>query len=260
MPTETEIIRQVSPEEQELASKRRELEGLVALLADRELLLATTKVQLAAFEGLYLREVGVLYAELDEWLAKIAESVAARDDTAETKATASEARRQADETNAALSSEIAKTPQFNPSPELRSLFLEVVRAVHPDRANGEADRFLRERLMKKATDAFARADAETLENIIQEYASSPESVQGVGVAADLLRVVRHIQQIAKRLAEIDQELAGVTASDMAKLRDRYEGLMPQKRNLLAEMASSVQSQIDMAKKQHATVFAGWGRS
>jgi sulfur relay (sulfurtransferase) DsrC/TusE family protein len=38
--------------------------------------LANLRAELAAFEGRYLREVGILYAELDDWNAKIAESVA----------------------------------------------------------------------------------------------------------------------------------------------------------------------------------------
>ena len=69
----TEIVRQLSPEEEELAAKREELARLEAQLADQELVLASLKAELAAFEGLYLRRVGVLYAELDEWNALLAE-------------------------------------------------------------------------------------------------------------------------------------------------------------------------------------------
>ena len=69
---DTELIRRLSPEEEELAAKRNELALLEAQLADKELELASLKGELAAFEGLYLRRVGVLYAELDEWNARLA--------------------------------------------------------------------------------------------------------------------------------------------------------------------------------------------
>jgi AraC-like DNA-binding protein len=59
----TELVRRLSPEEEELAAKREELVRLEAQLADQELFLASLKAELAAFEGLYLRRVGVLYAE-----------------------------------------------------------------------------------------------------------------------------------------------------------------------------------------------------
>ena len=53
-----DIVRQFTPEEEELAAKREELAQLEAELADRELGLASLKAELAAFEGLYLRRVG----------------------------------------------------------------------------------------------------------------------------------------------------------------------------------------------------------
>jgi hypothetical protein len=62
----SEIVHHLSPEEQELAQKRKELALLQAELIDRELFLVNLRAELAAFEGRYLREVGVLYAELDE--------------------------------------------------------------------------------------------------------------------------------------------------------------------------------------------------
>jgi hypothetical protein len=77
----TEIVHHLSPEEQELARKRQELAILQAELTDRELSLANLRAELAAFEGRYLREVGVLYAELDDWNAKIAEFAAEADGT-----------------------------------------------------------------------------------------------------------------------------------------------------------------------------------
>ena len=49
-------------------------------------------------------------------------------------------------------------------------------------------------LMTEANAAYERGDAETLRRILEEYESSPESVKGVGVAADLVRVIRQIKQ------------------------------------------------------------------
>lgn len=57
----TEVVRRLSPEGEELAAKREELARLEALSSP------ASEPNLAAFEGLYLRLVGVLYAELDEW-------------------------------------------------------------------------------------------------------------------------------------------------------------------------------------------------
>jgi len=63
----------MKPEEEELLHKREELAALRATLAERELELVDLRSELAAFEGRYLRQVGTLYAELDEWKARISE-------------------------------------------------------------------------------------------------------------------------------------------------------------------------------------------
>jgi hypothetical protein len=58
------------PEEEELLRKREELATVRSALAERELELVDLRSQLVAFEGRYLREVGTLYAELDDWKAR----------------------------------------------------------------------------------------------------------------------------------------------------------------------------------------------
>ena len=68
-----QIVRTLKPEEEELSRKREEFAAIRAALAERELELADARGKLAAFEAVYLTEVGALYAELDEWNARIAE-------------------------------------------------------------------------------------------------------------------------------------------------------------------------------------------
>ena len=101
----TGIERRLSPEEEELSKKRDELALLEAQLTERELYLANRRAELTAFEGRYLRQVGVLYAELDDWTAKIAELVADENGTDEARSAATQARAQAAESGAASHSE-----------------------------------------------------------------------------------------------------------------------------------------------------------
>jgi hypothetical protein len=247
----SEIVHFTSPEEQELARKREVLAILQAELTDRELLLADLRAELALFEGRYLRQVGVLYAELDDWNAKIAEFAAEIAGTDQAKSAAVDARAQAKESHAAAHGEAAKASEFLPSPELKKLYREVVSKIHPDRASNEADRVLRERLMKAATGAHSRGDVESLREILQEYASSPESVQGVGTAADLQRILLQILRISKTLAQIEAEVAKLTSSEIALLLAKVATAATKGRNLLAEMAKDVQQRIELARSEYA---------
>jgi hypothetical protein len=245
-----EIVCHISPEEQELARKREELVILQAELTDRELFLANLRAELAAFEGRYLREVGVLYAELDDWNAKIAELAAETAGTEQARTAAAEARSRAEESHAAPHGQAAKTAGFLPSPELKKLFCEVVRHIHPDNATDEADTALRNRLMAEANLAYGRGDADVLRKIIQEYRSSPESIKGEGAAADLQRVLLQIQRIIKRLAEIGTEVAELTSSEIALLMAKVDTADAKGRDLLAQMKRDVQHRINLAREEY----------
>jgi hypothetical protein len=243
----TEITRRVSPEEEELAKKREELALLQAELADRELFLTDLRAELSAFEALYLRQVGTLYAELDEWNAKIAERLAEQEGTEEARSAATEARTQAEESKSAVREGADNGEGFKASPELRSLFLRVAKQIHPDLATDPADRFRREQLMKEANAAYERGDAAALRRILEEYESSPESVKGVGVAADLERVIRQIKQIGARLSQIEVDIASLIDSDIAKLKAKVDAARAEGRELLSEMADDVRRRIQVAR-------------
>jgi len=244
---QTDIARRMSPEEEELAKKREELARLQAKLADRELFLTNLRAELSAFEGQYVRQVGVLYAELDEWNARIAERLAEQEGTEEARSAATEARTQAEESKSAVWEGADKGKGFKASPELKKLFREVAMRIHPDHATDEADRHKREQLMKEANAAYERGDAAALKRILEEYESSPESVKGVGVAADLERVIRQIKQIGARLSQIEAEIASLVDCDIAKLRAGVNAARAEGRELLSEMAEDVRKRIRVAR-------------
>jgi hypothetical protein len=245
----SEIVRHISPQERELAEKRHELAILQAELTERELSAANLRAELGAFEGSYLREVGLLYAELDDWNARIAELVAEATGTEQAKSAATDARARAEESRAAALDEAARATDFSPSPELKKLFRDVVRQVHPDNATDEADRAVRNKLMAEANLAYRLGDADALRKILEEYKSSPESVKGDGAAADLQRVIRQIERIVKRLAQIESEVAELTSSEIAKLMATAETAKTKGRNLLAEMKKDVLHRIELARKE-----------
>lgn len=246
----SEIVSHSSLEEQELARKRQELSVLQTELADRELFLANLRAELAAFEGRYLREVGSLYAELDEWKAKIAELAAEAAGTEDARAAAAQARARAEESYAAAHGEAARAADFSSSPEVDKIFREVARAIHPDLTDDEADRALRTRLMAEANRARERGDADALRKILEEYKSSPESVKGVGITADLQRVLRQIKRIEQRLAQIEIEVEELTSSEIAMLMSKVQDATARGRDLLGEMAKDVRRRIELARREY----------
>lgn len=245
------IMRCQTPEERELSRKLSELAGLEEELAQRELDLATLQAESNAFEARYLRIVGVRYAELDDIEAQIAEAqreLNPNDSKAQEQA--AQARAQAWESaQAAGATQEQAQEKFKPSESLKKLYREIAKRIHPDLALDEEARARREQLMAEANSAYEEGDEAKLQAILNEWESSPESVKGEGVAAELVRVIRKIAQVKERLRVIETEIDQLEKTDLYKLKTEVEKAEDEGRDLLAEMASRVDEQIARASNK-----------
>jgi hypothetical protein len=248
-----EIVKTLTPEEEELLRKREELAGVRAALVERELELADFRAQLKSFEGRYLRQVGVLYAELDDWEARIAELDASLRPSAAATQRAQEAHSRAYRTHEATHGEASKAPDFRPSPDLKSLYRETAKQVHPDFAKDEADLLRRTRLMAQANVAYGRGDAEALKCILDEFSCLPESIEVEDVGAELVRIIRQIHQARKNIAAIEQEMNNLRASKIAQLRSDAETAQKNGEDLLKELAANIRARIARAKEAYQTL-------
>ena len=214
------LARKLTPEERELEAKRAILRALEIDLAQQELNLATLQGALRAFEASYYRAVGPLYRELDEIEAQTAEAFARqRPNDSALRGRAAAARAKACETAEATAVALASKnrPDFTPTDDLKSLYREVAKRVHPDLATDEANRVRRTNLMAEANEAYAQGDIDRLRAILDRWESSPENVDGVGVAAELIRTIRKIHQVEQRLAAIATQLEALTLSKLHQL-------------------------------------------
>jgi hypothetical protein len=247
------LIQRLKPEEEEVLRKREELAALRATLAERELELLDFRSQLAAFEGRYLRQVGTLYAELDEWKARISELYARRYPSVASQAKAKEAREQAHQTYEDAHGTSSQTPDFTPSPDLKKLFREVAKRIHPDLSKDAADLERRTRLMAEANRAYEAGDTEALQRILDQYLDGADAVEGEGIGAELIRIIRQISLAKGRLSAIEQELVTLSQSEIALLKRQAEEREQEGRDLLAELATAVRAQIESVRKEYESL-------
>jgi chromosome segregation ATPase len=243
----------VKPEDQELARKREELTALETELAERELRAANLRAELGAFERQYLHVVGSRYAELDNLKAELAEKLAkAQPDNERAQQAAREAREQANETQACAGKKAEQEPRaFKATPELKRLYREVAKRIHPDLTSDGDDRSKREQLMADANHAYECGDETSLVKILTAYECSPEAVKGAGTGADLVRVIRSVSQAQNRLAEIEAELEELSRSGLSQLKSRVDASARDGRDVFREVVRKVESQIALVKQQMA---------
>ena len=97
--------------------------------------------------------------------------------------------------------------------ELKSMFRDAAKKIHPDLADDEQDRKLRTRLMADLNEAYAKGDKDAIRNIVDQYNASEDAVQGEGVGYDLMRMIRRLYQIRNHITELVSMKASLEQSD-----------------------------------------------
>ena len=80
-------------------------------------------------------------------------------------------------------------------------------------------------------------------------------MKGVGITADLERVVRQVKRIEQRLAQIEIEAAKLTSSEIAMLMARVQRAAATGRDLLGDMAKDVHRRIELARREYEEMSA-----
>jgi hypothetical protein len=244
-----EIILHQTPDDGVLLDKRVELAVVRSTLAERESELAQMRAQLKSFEGRYLRQVGVLYAQLDDLEARIAEREVDLYDSDSARCHAEETRRRARETHDAAFGEAHEAEEFDPPPSLKTLFREVAKRIHPDFARDDAEQRHFTLLMARANQAYSRGDYETLERLLDDHREIHASIDGEGAAAELLRITRQIRHAERDIAALDAERHTLLSSELAHLHLDAEASAREHRDLLTELATSLREQVADAQRR-----------
>jgi hypothetical protein len=229
------LFRQPRPEEAELFRRRAERTTLRAALATREAELDHLRAQLNSFEGRYIRQVGVLYIQLDEWEDRIAQLH---------NPTPLQPEIPEPET-------IAAEPDPAPATlDLKALFREVAKRIHPDLARTAHDEQHRTHLMAQANAALLREDAALLARMLNGYDPSTDSGDDTTLAAQLERLTNQIAQSKQDILTIEAEIEALAHSEMAQLQARTTRAAAQGRDLLAELAARVKGSIGIAMRRY----------
>ena len=244
-----------TPEEEHLAEQERVLSDLAEQLASRETEFATLGRDFARFRAAYLARFAPLYAELDRIDADVASLLAERmgkpgpdADLARERAEAAEAR--AAESSAAAEDAAVETGALpEPSPDVKALYRNVAKTVHPDLAADEPERVRRTQLMAAASAAYAAGDDRALARILQGEAARPEAIVGDDTGARLVRTLRQIAQVRRRLTELEDLNRSLEADPMWILFDTVTACESEGENPLDETEADLRARIGSARAQ-----------
>ncbi len=224
----------------------RQLQGRLALLgrmqAEANALeqdYEAAREAIRVFETRWKPAVGRRYSELEELKEKIA-----RARSLIRLAKAGRLREPADETGPS-----PEAPQqvFRPEVELRKLFRELARRVHPDRAEDAEDRARRHELMAEASRAYRNKDHRRLQWLLEHWLATPRLAPGRDHDSQIARANQKIAWARYRIQEMNHLIAELHSSFLAEMRRECDAAASQGRNLVAEIRARVIRDIERAE-------------
>ena len=213
------LVISLSPELEELQRKAEELSALEADLVQGELDLATTHGELQNFEREYQQIIGTRYAELERIEIQIAEYMAY----------------------------LESNRDFKPSEDIKQIYRQVAKLIHPDLTTDPHQKSVRQQLMTEANQAYEDGNIDRLREILRSWESRPEAVEGEGIGAELIRIIRKIAQCRERLRGIRQEIVEIEQTELYQLQVEVNTAREKGKDLLVEMARDLDEQIGQAQ-------------
>lgn len=243
-----------SPESIELAKKRRELSDLLEeqSLIEREL--AAIKAEIRVFEHSYQQMLGNRIAELEQLEWQISGLLG----TGEAGEEHHKYFHTAEPDSSSI--RIARTTLLDDDPDttgyleeksLKAIYREVAKTIHPDLALDDHERFRRQELMAAANLAYQEGDRFRLQRILRDWRLGPESVKGMDIGAELIRLIRQIAFARQTIKDLRRTIEELRQSDIYRFRQRVDENLADGIDLLAEMAATVDLDIAKARKRLA---------
>jgi hypothetical protein len=181
-------------------------------LAELEMEHATLQGELEAFHAEYRAQVGIIDAEVQA----LRERIAAAAPTPRAPSHAS-----------TISLELGPDPAPAPPPDddLKGLFRDAAKRMHPDLQPAAAGRRHAEAFMKRLNAAYKERDGDAIANLVRQWETSPYARSG---GADSPALAAAVEQAEQRLAQARD-------SDLARLMEQWLQASMAGRDLLQEL-------------------------
>ncbi len=239
------------PEELELEKKISELSALEVEIAQSELELATTNAELNAFSNNYYKIVGERLVKLDNLAMEISKILALLNPgNPAVQERYKEARILAEETAETIRN-IKKDNALNAnfSDELKSLYRDIAKKIHPDLAANEKDREKRTKLMADTNSAYKSGNEKKLQAILRDWESSPDNIIGSDIGSELIRTLRKIAQVKSRLEIINSELQTSAKSTISQIKSQVDEISSKGANGLNQIKQQIDNEITIQEKR-----------
>lgn len=242
-----------TPEEVELEHKYQQLAEVKADLQKREQSFSSLKSEIRMFEQVYEDILGVRIQTLEnlEWQLKGLLGETTVESSTESLNQSPSYTHFHHTTDLLDEDESLQGDAANLS--LKSLYRGVAKAVHPDLAADEIERFRRQELMAIANEAYQSGNRQVLIDLLSEWEQTPLAYGSeMDIALELVRVIRQLAAVQQNIHAVIRQTEELKQTDIYHFKLRVDDALGDGVDLLAEMAAAVDLDIVRIKRRLQT--------
>lgn len=238
-----------------LAEKHAELEMLTNLKAEKERAFEDLNLSIEQFRQRYSSEVGQKQAELNRLNAELEKLIARKTPNifnVNPKSSGIEPQVEcsAEQNEAAsIEPEVVPSHKISDLKEVKKVYRKIASVIHPDKCTDSRARALRTKLMVELNDAYAQKDTVAMQRILEKWEETPEAVAGESTDAELVRIHRSIEQMKKRIMEIEKEISRIRTSEIYRLMVKVQKEDRVGRDSFTEISMSIDAKIQDVKNR-----------
>jgi hypothetical protein len=198
-----------------------------------------------------MRQVGTIMARVHEIEARLLASVAERSGAEGDARAAFDAAEQSRRSTADMDS-LPEPPGPAPTDDLKKLFREAAKRLHPDLFDRNSDaREHAEAFMKRLNAAYRAGDAQAMVDLLRQWEASPMSTLPDDDAARASRAAREVKALRVAVAEAQERLAAARSSQIAGLMEQVMSAAAAGGDLMAEMRADAVAALTAAQARLA---------
>jgi hypothetical protein len=220
-------------------------------LAEIEAEQAALEAELALFHAEYVRRVLTVLAQVQDLDARILARRAERSGEEADAEAARQARSRARRTTSDVGT-VPAAPGPVPTADLKRLFRDAAKRMHPDLAPDADARGHAEAFMKRLNDAYRAGDGEAIADLMRQWAASPYG-DGSGQETERVASAARVAGLHAAVQRAQQRLDEVRGSDLADLMEETMAAAAAGRDHLGELRAGAEAALAAARARLAEI-------
>ncbi|WBW95138.1 J domain-containing protein [Oceanirhabdus sp. W0125-5] len=136
----------------------------------------------------------------------------------------------------------------NENKDIKSIYREIVKEIHPDRSRDFDEEKLLTKLMSDVNEAYKNNDKVKMLAIYNNWRNDPDYINEESVAGKLVRVIRQVYNIKNEIEIVEKDVLELQQSELCEFKKEVDRYKRRGIDIMNQMAMSLDKEIAFKRR------------